>query len=419
MFHAGFGGDVDHRGAIVIHAVGDDGPAVVEAFFDQIEFVAAARAVLGVEEFAGYGVEGEALRVAVAVAPYSSIGFGVTDEGIISGDAAVVVEAMDFAVGARYILGVRALAAFADGEEEITLAIEGDAAAEVDAAGFNVVLRFALVNCLLVDEGAVFDFAANDARETDFGAVSVLLGIAEGEIEPAVFCVIRMSNDVEQTGLAAGVDGRHAAQGAIGEFAVFDEIEVASFFGDHGLGGREEGERPGFFESADPGVELVGVELTLRRHGIGGFDELSFFAGGLGAEFADVDDHRADFFIGNRGAPRGHTFVGKAGTDAFSEALVVAAVGPDVVEHRGGHSALEIFAVAVGAKELEALGDGACADGLGGEARGRQRGGDGGEGEERAKEVGAGEKHAPPKKASAGPGARFRMRGQQKILAPV
>ena len=173
LFHVDFGGDVDHRGAVVIHAVGDDGPAVVETFFDEVEFVATAGAVLGVEEFAGDRVEGEALRVAVAVAPDGGVGFGVTDEGIIRRDAAVVVEAVDFAVGARDVLGVFALAAFADAEEEIALAIEGDAAAEVDAAGFDVVLEFALVNRLLVDEGAVFDFAADDAREADFGAVGV------------------------------------------------------------------------------------------------------------------------------------------------------------------------------------------------------------------------------------------------------
>lgn len=161
------------------------------------------------------------------------------------------------------------------------------------------------------------------------------------------------------------------------------------------------------------------MELTLRRHGIGGFDELGFFSGGLGAEFTDVNDHRSDFFVGNRGPPRGHAFVGKAGTDAFGEALVIAAVGPDVVEHRGRHGALEIFTVAVSTKLLEALSDGAGANGLGGEARGRQRGGDGGEYKERSKEVGAEEKHAPFKKASAGLGARFRMRRQPKILAMI
>lgn len=209
LLHAIFSGDVDHGGSIIIHAVGDDGPAVVEAFFDEVEFVAAAGPVLSVEEFSGYRVEGEALRVAVAIAPDGGIGFSVTDEGIIGGDAAVVVEAMDFAVGARDILSVRALAAFADGEVEITLAIEGDTAAKVNAAGFNVVLKFALVNRLLIDESAVFDFAANDTREADLGAVGVLLGIAEGKIEPAVVGIIGMSNDVEQSGLACGVDGGH------------------------------------------------------------------------------------------------------------------------------------------------------------------------------------------------------------------
>ena len=249
----------------------------------------------------------------------------------------------------------------------------------------------------------------DDAREADFGAIGGLLWVAEGEIEPAIFRVIGMGNDVEKSGLPAGVDGGHATQGTICEFAVLDEVEVAAFLSDDGLGGREKGERPRFFESSHPGVELIGVKLTLRRHGFGGLDELGFFAASLGADLANVDNHRTDFLVRKRVAPGGHALVGKPVAYAFSEALVVAAVGPDVVEHRWGHGAFEVFTVTVSAKELKALGHGAGADGLGGEAWGRQREGAGGEGEERAKEERAGKKHAPFMKASAGQGARLRI----------
>ena len=62
--------------------------------------------------------------------------------------------------------------------------------------------------------------------------------------------------------------------------------------------------------------------------------------------------------------PKGVTssrLFGEAVADALEEALVVAAVRPHVVEHRGGLAALEIGAVAVGAELRVAVGDGAGA----------------------------------------------------------
>ena len=156
LLHAFLGSEVGHGGPVVIHAVGDDRPTVVEALLDEVELVAAARAVFDVVEFAGDGMEGEALRVAVTVAPDGGCGFGVLHERIVGGDAAVVMDAVNFAGGPGEVLGIFAVAAFADGEEQKTGAIESDTAAKVDAAGGAVIFERTFEHGLLINEGAVF-----------------------------------------------------------------------------------------------------------------------------------------------------------------------------------------------------------------------------------------------------------------------
>jgi hypothetical protein len=69
LIHVGLRGVSGDGSSVVIHAVGDDGPAIVVAGFDDVEFVAAAWNVLGFPEFAGNGADGEALGIAMAVAP--------------------------------------------------------------------------------------------------------------------------------------------------------------------------------------------------------------------------------------------------------------------------------------------------------------------------------------------------------------
>ena len=69
LLHTRLLGLVGNRGAVVVDAVGDDGPAVVVAALDAVQLVAAPRAVLGCPEVAGHRVPGHSLDVAVAVAP--------------------------------------------------------------------------------------------------------------------------------------------------------------------------------------------------------------------------------------------------------------------------------------------------------------------------------------------------------------
>src|SRR5690606_1089622 len=87
-------GDVD-RVAAVVDPVADDGPAVVAAGPDEVELVAAARPLLVLPELAGFRMDGEALRVAVAVAPDLGQRALAVHERVVRGDAAILVQADD------------------------------------------------------------------------------------------------------------------------------------------------------------------------------------------------------------------------------------------------------------------------------------------------------------------------------------
>lgn len=57
------------RGAIVVGSVGDQWPSVIEAGLDQIDLVAALRTVLPVPQLPGRWMNGQALGIALPVAP--------------------------------------------------------------------------------------------------------------------------------------------------------------------------------------------------------------------------------------------------------------------------------------------------------------------------------------------------------------
>src|SRR5690606_2691185 len=88
-FEAFLVGDGGDGGSVVVHAVGDEGPAVVSSAADEVEFVAAAWAVFGFPEIAGFRVGGEALGVAMSVAPDGREGARGVDERVVGGDATV------------------------------------------------------------------------------------------------------------------------------------------------------------------------------------------------------------------------------------------------------------------------------------------------------------------------------------------
>src|SRR5690606_34272576 len=82
----------------IVDAVGGQGPAVVEAGAGEVDLVAAARAVLAFPELAGARIDGQALGVAVAVAPDLRARAVAADAGIVRRDAAVQAQADQLAL---------------------------------------------------------------------------------------------------------------------------------------------------------------------------------------------------------------------------------------------------------------------------------------------------------------------------------
>src|SRR5262249_29882207 len=112
----------------------DHRPAVVADGLDDVDLVATARPVLVLPQFSAFGMEREALRVAVAVAPDLGLGARPADERIVRRHRAVGPHAQDLAEMVAEILGLVAIGEmFARSEEEVVVGRLHDAAAEMVA----------------------------------------------------------------------------------------------------------------------------------------------------------------------------------------------------------------------------------------------------------------------------------------------
>src|SRR5437868_14755587 len=121
-------------GAGIIYAVADHRPAVVLALADDVDFIAAARAVLGLPQVAGRGIDGEALLIAMTVAPDLRLRAGAADEGIVLRHRAVRRNADQLAE--MVIESLRLIAAaivFAERDKQVAVRGLYDAATEVIA----------------------------------------------------------------------------------------------------------------------------------------------------------------------------------------------------------------------------------------------------------------------------------------------
>ena len=102
------------------------------------------------------------LRVAMAVAPDRREHVGPVHERVVLGNRAVVVDAVHLAERRGQILGVGHLAALADGEEQVAVAVEDESCAEVRIGG-GVGLRLGAEQDLLLDPLVLrVDLAADD-----------------------------------------------------------------------------------------------------------------------------------------------------------------------------------------------------------------------------------------------------------------
>ena len=110
-------------------------PAVIVAFVDHIDLVAAGRAMFGFPKIARHRIEGEAFGIAVAETPDRGNRIGDFDEGIVGRDRAVLIDAMDFAQRRGETLRIDHVVPLADREEQVALAVEQKSRAVMIAGG--------------------------------------------------------------------------------------------------------------------------------------------------------------------------------------------------------------------------------------------------------------------------------------------
>jgi hypothetical protein len=118
------------RGAAVVDAVTDHRPAIVLALADDVDFIAAARAVLDFPEIAGRGVDRQSLLVAMAKTPDLGPGAIASDKGIVRRRCAIGRDPDQLAQMIAEVLRLVAIAeVFAECCEQIAVVGLHDAAA--------------------------------------------------------------------------------------------------------------------------------------------------------------------------------------------------------------------------------------------------------------------------------------------------
>src|SRR5690606_24202967 len=264
---------VQHRTGRVVHAVADHRPAVVRAPANHVQLVAALRAVLVRPQHSGFRMEREALRIAVTVAPDLGQCAVLSDERVVLWDAAVVVETQDLALVAAEILGgmildvlheaVRneAFHAVADRQEQVSLAVESHAAAEV--AG-PIVPRLGDEDLLDVLEAIV-----HEARAADRGRAEVAFtGVRVAEVDDLIRFEVGMQHDVVQAALTHRSDRRHTRD-RVRHLAVTDDAQLTAALRDEHVAVRQPRDAPRVDEALGDGHDAELVARRPRRLGIG------------------------------------------------------------------------------------------------------------------------------------------------------
>ena len=188
-------GAIGQGGAVIVHAVADDGPAVVAAALDVVDFVASAGTVLALPDVAGGGMGDESLGVAVTEGPDGGAGIGLLDERVVAGDASVVVDAVDFTVGECGILGFVLGAAVAYAEVEVAV-LKDEACAEVDSGG-TVLGKGGFEEGLVIGPTVVANAPANDFGHALGFAVAFFAAGGVAEVDPAVAVIVGVRGNFE------------------------------------------------------------------------------------------------------------------------------------------------------------------------------------------------------------------------------
>ena len=201
IFHSGGGCLVADGCPAVVDAVRHSRPTVVGAFTDEIEFVPAARSVFGRPESSVCRIVNQALRVARSQGPNGGHGSRRVDKGIVGRDSSIIANAVDFprdlAEVLRGILRGGRPSAVPDAEEKMAASVKGQPAPEMGRAGLSLI-GGRIENGFDAGEACAVQFAADDG-----GVRASAEWFGEGQIDPAIFVIIRMKHDIEESALTA------------------------------------------------------------------------------------------------------------------------------------------------------------------------------------------------------------------------
>lgn len=332
---------------VVVEAVGDFGPAVIDSGCDEVQLIASHRAVLGDPESSCHGMNGEALGISMSVRVDAGERVFDVDEGVVVGDAAVRMDAMNLPVGAGEILCVARAATIADGEIKVPIGIEDDATSIVVACGdVGVVGRFE--DDLLARPGVFNDVTSNEAGHrplSPLAFVNAIELVAVSKVDPAIPGVLGINGDVHQISLSRVDDLGCAGNGISDHLIVSHHPQVARSFGDESGAIVGKVDRPGYLEAAREDVDLdVEMILGLKFRGDRWRRDAHFFL----APFEERDD-RPDLIFRNRTFEGGHTQMRDAVLDVSADVAAAGPELPDAVDKALGFSTLEPHTVALGA----------------------------------------------------------------------
>ena len=204
---------MDTRTRPVVHAVPHDGPAVVAAGFDEVEFIAALWAVLVLPEVPRLRMHSHPLRIAVAPRPDLGVDPFPAHKRVVLRDPAVVVDPERAPVVVRQILRrVRQIArrrplAVAQRHEQVSVVVEDETSAPHRAPVGTVPECVRVEKFLDIREPVVLEPAPGDGDRAQ--RVRPRLDVAE--IEEAVRLELRVKDRVAQSRLLEAAHGTGAA----------------------------------------------------------------------------------------------------------------------------------------------------------------------------------------------------------------
>ena len=251
----------------------------------------------------------ESLRVAVAVAPDARHARRPpATNGLSSGTRPSSQMRWTLPLGRERSCASLPVPALADGEEQVALAVEHEARAEVHASGAIQLGRARCEDRLLLDERP----SRSLPRTTAVIADAVRAGVAVGEVDPAVLRVVGMHGDVEQAALALRPRRpacRGWARAASGRFST--DAQPARLFRSRACARRAGTPGPRRRRARSVTVSSLNACSSLRTElSAVGLGERGLRAPRSGALLADVDDERADVLRATaprrtRACPRG------------------------------------------------------------------------------------------------------------------